>query len=235
MTTDLRKQAINAATKLEWAQAVDLNLAYLDENPKDFDTCNRLGYAYLQLGKLDKAARAYQKTLALDPYNNIAGKSLEKIKLLKTGVVITNNQSTTPIKTSFLEEPGKTKTVTLVRPADTKILASLNIGTSLLLVPKKFRVNVETSSATYIGSLPDDVTYKLVRFLKHGYKYDCLVKSVTPKSVSIFIKELLRPKKYLQVPSFPATGPSKVPFSIITSQSLIDVPLDVTPTGEDDE
>jgi tetratricopeptide (TPR) repeat protein len=233
MTTDLRKQAIDAALSQDWTQAVELNRLHLDENPKDFDSYNRLGFAFMQLNKFDKASKAYKKTLELDPYNSIAKKSLEKILLLKSGKT-TPQRGNSPVKTSFLEEPGKTKSVTLTRSADPKILASLNVGIPLQLSPKKYRINVDTLSSTYIGALPDDVSHKLFKLLKQGYKYECWIKSINSKSVCIFLKEQFRPKKFSQIPSFPAAGTSKTPFTLISGQSLIEEPLDVTSTGEEE-
>lgn len=231
---DHKKMAINFALHQDWQQAVDYNLNYLEENPKDIDTYNRLGFAYLQLGQIDKSTQSYQKALEFDPYNSIAKKSLDKLNHFQVNQKVSLPKHPSPVKISFLEEPGKTKTVTLTRPAESKILAGLNVGTPVELIPKKHRINAQTSAGQYIGSLPDDLSYRLGNFIKLGYKYECWVKSVSVNSACVFIKETQRSKKGMDAPSFPVvTSAVKSTFSL-TAPDFIQVPVDTSPLEEED-
>ena len=44
---------------------------------------NRLGRAYMELGEYKEAEGAYRKTLAIDQYNAIAQKNLQRLTYLK--------------------------------------------------------------------------------------------------------------------------------------------------------
>ena len=125
VTDDLEKQAVQAAIKGSWQQAVDLNRQLIKENPKNIAALNRLARAYWELGKISQAQKTYRKVLTLDPYNSIANKNLQRIvqkrkKLKKKKIDYPSNL--------FLEEPGKTKTIKLIRLASIEVLSELSNG-----------------------------------------------------------------------------------------------------------
>ena len=231
--SDFSHQAVQAALKQDWERAVDLNLSALDGNPSDTDALNRLGFAYLQLGKITKARTTYEQALKLNPYSAIAKKSLYRINLISQKKAKFDPGTPTSSKISFLEEPGKTKAVTLVRPADSQVIASLNSGIPVNLLPKSRRISVQTLPGTYLGSLPDDIAFKIGRLLKLGYKYQSFVKTTGQNTITIFIRETLRSKRGRFLPSFPAPGTGK--SANIPKGNIYDAPIDVTPTGEEDD
>ncbi len=226
----LKDQAIKAALNQDWPLAIEINHQIL-ASQSDIPTLNRLGFAYMQLGDTQKAKDAYNQVLEIDKYNPIATKSLEKLKQFKAEHV---NGHTKPQKfiTTFIEEPGKTKTITLVRPANHDILLTLNPGFPVTLTGKKHRVVVETDTGKYIGCLPDDIGHKLGRLIGLGYSYQAIIKSANHKSVSVFIKEISRSKKGRNLPSFGASSASI--SSLPQTEPLDEIPIDFTPTGEED-
>lgn len=223
-------QAIQAALNQNWDEAVEINQTLLAEKPNDVATLNRLAFAFRQLGQIKKAKLTYLKVLKLDHYNPIAKKSLEKLSQLKP---LSHKQENQKVITTFLEEPGKTKTVSLVRPAASEVIVNLLPGTQVNLVSKKRRVSVETNSRLYIGCLPDDLGFRLGKLIGLGYKYQTIIKTTDNKSVLIFIKEMERSKRGKNLPSFSSTPSSR--FSPPQSQLLDEIPIDTTPTGEEDE
>ena len=231
--SNLSSLAIKKALEQKWEDAVELNQACLNDDPSDVNAYNRLGFAHLQLGDTKRAKEAYTQALKLDKYNTISQKALERIKLISGTKTKTNPQDNLPQKTSFVEEPGKTKTVTLVRPADPSTIANLNSGILVQLTPKSRRISVTTKSGVYLGSLPDDLAYKLNHLLSIGYKYEAHVKSTNANAVNIFIRELERSDKGNDVPSFPSSGLFK--HVSVKKKSIYNAPIDVTPTGEEDE
>src|SRR3989338_4300800 len=101
------ENAIQAALRGKWTEAVDLNAAILRENPNELEALNRLARAYAELGEIAKADSTYRKVLVLDKYNPIAIKNLKRLKAKRPkseGIVSQSNQTTPPISANFLEE-----------------------------------------------------------------------------------------------------------------------------------
>lgn len=213
----LVRQAIQAALTRNWKVAIELNLKVLKTNSKDTDALNRLGRAYLETGLKTKAQEVYQKVLRLDKFNSIAIKSLE---LLKTSRVVHLPKMTgaTP-PPIFLEEPGVTKTVSLVRMGDVKIVSRMHPGDCVQLVAREHIVSVVSIANEYLGRLPDDLASRMRSFIKGGNKYDCWIKSVDATGLRIFIKETYRGPNFRTTPSFPVL--EKLTYAAFTPPELI--------------
>lgn len=207
--SDLLQTAINAALSQDWQKAITANQNLLKENKNDVNSMNRLAHAYAQMGKIPEAKKLYKKILTLDKYNIIAQKNLEKLNALPKSAK--SNQRLSPLTYSlspsqFLEEPGKTKTVALKNTAPASVLSHLNPGTPVVLFPKKHSIDIRTLNKIYIGALPDDFAFRLLRFLKVGYEYESFIKSASKNSVAIFIREIKRAKRFKSQPTFPTTS-----------------------------
>lgn len=203
--SDLQLTAINAALSKDWQKAIEANQSLLKNNKLDINSISRLAHAYAQTGKLDMAKKLYKKILILDKYNNIARKNLDKLNSISKSPKSNPKSQSSPFTLSpsqFLEEPGKTKTVSLINTAPAGILSHLNPGDPVVLLPKKYSIDIRTLNNIYLGALPDDFAFKIIRFLKAGYEYTTYVKSATKNSVSIFIRESKRAKKFASQPSF---------------------------------
>lgn len=201
---NLQTLAIKAARENNWEEAIRLNKSIVDENEQDTSALNRLGFCYLQTNALKKAKTAYQRVIDIDKYNTIAKKYLDVIAVNGTqSDEHTVSIPTTMFQENFIDEPGKTKTVQLCRVADPSALTRTAIGTPCTLLVKMHRIAVETENGVYLGSLPDDLSHNLSRLLNAGNTYKIVVKSVTKNSVTVFIKELSRCKKFAYTTSFP--------------------------------
>lgn len=199
------KDAIDAALSKDWQKAISINLNLLKENKDDINTLSRLAHAYIQTGKIAEAVKIYKKILVLDKYNNIAQKNLEKLASLPKTLKKVSLPHVSPGQTSpclFIEEPGKTKSVNLVNPAPAGILSQLNAATEVFFHTKKHTIEIRSENKTYLGALPDDFSFKLLRFLKAGYEYKIYVKSSTKNDICVFIQETKRAKRYKSQPSF---------------------------------
>ncbi len=196
--------AINAALSLDWKQALEMNTQIVDESPEDTDALNRLAYACLMLGKLADAKKYYNKVLKLDSYNAVAKKNLLKLANIKKPSKSSKREMPfNAINPSlFLEEPGKTKTVTLRHVAPFSVISALTIGEQVFLHPKSHAVDVRSSEKQYVGQMPDDVSFRLNRTLKGGNTYEVCIKNVSKSSLSVFIRETSRGKKFQNQPSF---------------------------------
>ncbi|HUT16524.1 MAG TPA: tetratricopeptide repeat protein [Anaerolineae bacterium] len=75
-------QAIELAMMGRWDEAVPLNLQVLQIFPSDVQARNRLGKAYLELGRYEEALEEYEHTLKLELSNNIARKRVAELYTL---------------------------------------------------------------------------------------------------------------------------------------------------------
>lgn len=195
--------AINAALSSDWEKAISTNLEILAQKQDDIEAMSRLAYAYLQSNKLDKAKKLYQSILSIDKYNIVAQKNLDKINSLPKSKNVNHSKTSSLLSPHlFIEEPGKTKTVTLTNIAPVSTLSKLYIGDTVLFHAKKHSIEIRDGSKTYLGALPDDIAFRLLRFLKGGNIYHVIVKNIAKNSLSVYIRELKRGKRFQFQPTF---------------------------------
>lgn len=202
---NLHYSAINSALSHDWHKAVILNEGILESDKDNLDALSRLAYAFTKLGKILKAKKLYQKILELDPYSLIAQKNLDRLKQLPKYKISPASEFLSAPSISpriFIEEPGKTKAINLTNLAPYDILIRQHIGDTVYLYPKKHDIEVRTNNKTYIGALPDDISYRLIKFIKEGNVYHVCIKNIQKKCVSIFLREIKRGKKMLNQPTF---------------------------------
>lgn len=204
--SELASLATKAALSAEWNEAVKINQKILKASQTDVEALNRLARALTCLGETTKAQKIYKKVLEIDAYNIIAHKNLEKFARSKPNG---NNQKqnnnhgeTADLSSLFLFEPGKTKIVSLLNVAASNVLLALNCAEKLIIRAKSHSVAIATKDDSYLGALPDDLAHKLISFMSGGNKYEAYVKSATPKSLVIFIKEVYRAPAFINQPSF---------------------------------
>lgn len=210
---ELAQKAIGEALKGNWEEAERINEGILKDAPEDKEALNRFGRAAAELGKVAKAISTYKKVLRLDPYNSIAQKSIVKLSKIKrrgrprkiaSGVGAASGGVLGPkLPNLFIEEPGKTKTVTLIHLGSEQLLHTLDAGEVVFLVGHRHRISVETGDRKYIGRLPDDISRRLIKFLRLGVMYEAVTRSVNKEGVRVFIRESERPKSAGTNLSFP--------------------------------
>jgi tetratricopeptide (TPR) repeat protein len=208
--------AVRAALACDWKSAKKINEKLLSLDPNDIDCLNRLGKALLELGEKKKAITIFRKILKINQYDSIARKNLERAMTAR--IVTSGNDVSIPLATNFIEEPGKTKLITLVNLAPPSTLLKQNYGDKIKLAPKRHRVSVFDLSGTYLGSVPDDLGHRLAILIKAGNQYDGLIKSVSKNSVIVFLREMSRAKKFRHLPSFPASGSDY--FSFVREETI---------------
>lgn len=214
MDTELAQKAIDEALKGNWKDAIKANLQILKTNPKDIDALNRLARAYSEIGECDKARKTAEKVIKIDCFNPIATKALSKWK------VATKEKSENIVATpeAFLEEPGKTKQVSLIHLGDVKLLAKLDAGDRVKIVTHAHRVSVLAASDKYIGRLSDDLAARLRKLIKLGNQYEVFIKSIDPNDVKVFIRETYRAHGLETIPSFPL---EKIDYVSFTPPELV--------------
>lgn len=202
LPSNLNYQAIEAALDCRWEEALKINKKIINLDPRNIDALNRQAKAYMELGKCNLAKKYYSETLKYDPYNPIALKNLKIIKSYKPNGQnhYANQGRLSP--SLFLQEPGKTKMVNLLKVAEPQKLSSTFCGMKVGMIVKNRKITIVDLNGNYLGVLPDDINHRMLRLSKGGNKYDLFVKSIRVNSLSIIIKETFRSKRFKNQPSF---------------------------------
>lgn len=217
--SNLNQQAIYAALELRWDEAVKLNKQILKLDSLNIDALNRIAKAYIELGRCNLAKKFYNQVLESDPYNPIASKNLKIIKSFKTNGMphspINGQIKLTPLL--FLQEPGKTKIVHLLKVAEPQKLSSTYCGMQVEMVIKNRKVIIVDTEGGYLGVLPDDICHHLIRLIKGGNKFDLIIKSIRVNGLSVLIRETYRSKRFKNQPSFLESSSNIVSTGMITA------------------
>ena len=226
----LRRLAIQAAKAGDWQAAVEKNQQILNFYPEDTNALNRIGVAYIQLNEFPKSKKAFKHSLEIDKANTIARKHLDRLD---------NNQVVAApsfIKQHFIEEPGKTKTIVLHRLANKQILETVTIGTPCELKLKNRYISV-TVNGTYIGALPEDVSFRLTKLMENGNEYECFVKSCDGKNCVAYLKEVKQSQVNAGIQSFPGNKANMMQSSDFTDLPMLeeDIPMEIVDTDTDSE
>ena len=229
MEASLAQKAVAYALSGNWKEAILLNKQILKENSQDIDALNRLARAYSELGKIDIAKKTSGRVLKLDPFNKIAVKALSKWKGIKkvdgTPKSILNPEA-------FLEEPGKTKLVSLLYLGDPSSISKLDCGDEVKLTPHSHRVNIISQEGKYLGRLPDDLSARLKMLINAGNSYQVIVKSIEPNDIKVFIREVARSEKTANMSSFPV---DKIDYISYTPPELVRKKETLLPEGDEEE
>lgn len=204
-TQSLHRLAIEAALNCDWKQAITLNEQIIKIEPKNIPSLNRLAKALTETGKYPQAKKIYHEVLNLDPYNPIAQKNLKRLGSFKSNGKKGDIQPKSIQKlsaASFLQEPGLTKIVNLIKVTEPQKLSLLYAGITVKLVTKSRGISVSDLDNGYIGVLPDDTAHQLLRLMKGGNKYSALIKAVKLNGVTILIREIFRSRRFKNQPSF---------------------------------
>lgn len=200
----LERQAVDAAVQFDWESAVNINKKIISQSHNNLPSHLRLGFAYLQMRKFNESRKYYHKALKLQPNNNVARENLDRIKVLQMKSAKKNKHAAISLDPNlFLEASGKTKSVTLVNLGQKNILAQLTVGEETVLKVKKRKVEVRTKENEYVGSLPDDLSRRLLVFLKAKSKYLVYIKEANLTKVNVFIREDKKGNKVRNYLSFP--------------------------------
>jgi tetratricopeptide (TPR) repeat protein len=229
----LTKKAIEAAHQQNWTQAIEINEEILKEKPQEIGALNRLALARMQLGHIQIAEKILKKILEIDRRNKIAQKNLKKVQNKEKGQAAQIEQ-----RSSYIVEPGKAKVIELSRLSDKTTLQNLAVGQACTLDPKKAYVSVNSKDGQYIGTLPKDISERLIKLIKTGNTYSCQIHSIKEDCLKIHIKEASVAPENKGVLSFPLErNTSSVLSEELAADFQIrdDVPLEIVDTDEDDE
>lgn len=182
---DLAHDAIQAALRNDWTQAIVLNEELYKKDNADIAAVLRLAHAYFENGDTKSSQEYAQKALELEPENQLARKCIERCSVGKN-IAPSSQPRRTNLK-AFLEVPGKTRLVHLVHLGQPKTLIGLCSGEPVHLEVNQHRVSVETTDGEHVGRLPDDVAAKMNT--NKQVNFWAAIKDAGPTEVSIVIHE----------------------------------------------
>jgi tetratricopeptide (TPR) repeat protein len=216
------EQAIQYAMQSRWDDAITANRAIIASFPKEPEAYNRLGKALSETGKIKEAREAYQRALELEPTNTIARKNLDRLASARAKAEPDKAQQ---VDTSlFIEEMGKTG-VTVLKPANIKMLATLSAGDEVALKNVGSRLTLETMAGDYLSDVEPKLALRLTKLMNGGNKYAAAVAGLNSDSVRVIIKETFQHPTQVGRLSFPAGKAGEVvrPY---TKESMVRADLD---------
>jgi hypothetical protein len=222
------KEAIDLAMQARWQEAVDVNKEIIENFPEDVDTYNRLGRAYMELGRYAQAKEAYHRAVELDRYNVIANRNLRRLNDLK-------ETETTEVETDkvepqqFIEEIGKAGVVTLHELAPKENRARTVAGDKANLKVNGSFLVVENGRGEYLGRVEPKHAQRLIRLMLGGNRYSAIVVRSTAEMMTVMVRETFQHPSQAGKLSFPPKGMDE--FRPYASDKL----LKVESEGEEEE
>lgn len=199
------KEAIDLAMQARWQEAVTVNEELIQSFPEDVESFNRLGRAYMELGKYNKAKEAYNSTVRLEPYNAIANRNLRRLNDLK-------ETQKAPVETDkvepeqFIEEIGKAGVVTLTDLAPKEKRALTVAGDKAVVKLEGSYLMVENVHGNYLGKVEPKQATRLIRLMLGGNKYSAVVVKSTAEGMTVMIRETYQHPSQAGKLSFPPKG-----------------------------
>ena len=185
----LYQDALDASLANTWDDAIALNQEYLDRFPRDAEALNRIGRAYIELGKLGAARESYLEALKADPANMIARRNLQRLETIH--------------KSDDTEETGKTWIDDLAHPVEVDILAQVAPGDELDLVVDGERVYVKTLEGVELGQVDQAIGSRMAKLQAIGHEFVAYALGQTMGSLRFIIREVARAEESERFMTFP--------------------------------
>lgn len=226
------REAIALAMQSRWKEAETVNRAILERFPDDTEAHNRLGKALIELGRYAAAQEAFERALALSPFNAIAKKNLSRLALLRDETPRSNVQrKVTP--QLFIEESGKAGITYLRNFAPLSSLAKLAAGDPVTLRADGNKLKVTDTDGTYLGQVEPKLALRLTRLISRGNRYEANIISVAKGELAIIIREVYKHSSQASIVSFPSRGSGD--YRPYIRSSLLKFDLDAPEEEEEPE
>jgi tetratricopeptide (TPR) repeat protein len=199
----LSDQATAAALDADWPRAVELNQKLLETSPDDVEARNRLGRAYIELGRLEEAKAAFVEVLKSEPYNSIALRNQTRVNALIEHRAKPNATSTKTQPRLFIEDMGKTGILRVINPAPQHVLAKYSPGAECELREQEGLLALHARDGELVGFLEPKVGRRLIDLLRTGNQYVAAIVSTDPQNPRVAIREISQSPDNASRISFP--------------------------------
>ena len=220
---DKSREAIGLTLEGNWERATEVNQEILQLYPDDVEALNRLGKAFLELGRYSEAREAFESAAGLAPYNTISKKNLERLAHLQE-TVPRPSQARVVTPRLFIEESGKSAITVLQEPGPRQALAKVAAGDFVNLECRNRSLAVLTNHGEYLGQVEAKLGVRLMRLIKGGNRYDAAIISVHRQEISLIIWEAYRHPDLSNVCSFQTK--SKEAYKVYWRDALLRYDID---------
>lgn len=203
---ELSRDAINMAMNGEWERAVEANRAILEKCPGQVDVMNRLGKAFMELGRYQESKDILGQLISLAPHNKIAKKNLDRLEHLeKSPSGAKQERKSGGNSKMFIEEGGKTGITLLQKTSAGQDIARVMPGDAVELRFHEARISAYTQNDEYLGQIGPKLAKRLNRLVEAGNKYEAAIIGASQEGISVIVRETYRHPSMRGVCSFPAT------------------------------
>ena len=200
----LLERAVELSTSNRWEEAIATNEQLLQLG-EDTECYNRIGKAYLELGRFKEAQEAYNNTLQLNPSNVIARKNLARLKDLAhmDDRGLRKEQRTYADPQLFIIETGKTALTTLTNVPGREIGLRLVSGEQVELQYDDKTVTVIDSEGRTIGQFEPLLAQRLIEMHNTGSRYAAAIANLDGNQIKVLIREIFQSPDQRHIVSFP--------------------------------
>jgi len=197
------EQAVAAALDADWPRAAELNAKILEASPDDVEARNRLGRAYIEIGKLDEAKACFAEVLKAEPYNSIAIRNAQRVTQLLEHKAKANVTTSKTQPRLFIEDMGKTGILRLINPAPPHIIAKYSPGAEAQLREQEGLLAVHARDGELLGFLEPKVGRRLIDLIRTGNQYVAAIVSNDQANARVAIREVFQSAENASRISFP--------------------------------
>ena len=217
---DWSREAIALALKGEWERAAEVNQAILALFSDDVDAMNRLGKAFMELNRYDRAREVLDTVVVKAPYNAIARKNLARLGQLESiPAAAQPAKKTVSVPQLFIAESGKSATTILEKMAAARVAASVAPGEPVTLAAEQQCLRAYIRENEYLGQVEPKLARRLLRLMDGGNRYAAAVLGINDWGLSIILREVYRHPSLHNISSFPAA--SKGEYRVYLDNELL--------------
>ena len=217
---DWSREAIALALKGEWERAAEVNQAILALFSEDVDAMNRLGKAFMELNRYDRAREVLDMVVVKAPYNAIARKNLARLGQLESIPAAAQPvKKTASVPQLFIAESGKSATTVLEKMAAARVAASVAPGEPVTLAAEQQCLRAYIRENEYLGQVEPKLARRLLRLMDGGNRYAAAVLGINDWGLSIILREVYRHPSLHNISSFPAA--SKGEYRVYLDNELL--------------
>lgn len=217
---DWSREAIALALKGEWERAAEVNQAILALFSDDVDAMNRLGKAFMELNRYDRAREVLDTVVVKAPYNAIARKNLARLGQLENiPAAAQPAKKTASVPQLFIAESGKSATTVLEKMAAARVAASVAPGEPVTLAAEQQCLRAYIREDEYLGQVEPKLARRLLRLMDGGNRYAAAVLGINDWGLSIILREVYRHPSLHNISSFPAA--SKGEYRVYLDNELL--------------
>ncbi len=201
----LFEQAIQLATGNQWEEAIETNEQLLQLG-EDAEVYNRIGKAWIELGRFQDAQEAYGNALRLNPSNVIARKNINRLReLINMGEGGTRREQRHFADPQlFTIETGKTALTTLTSIPSNEVALRLVSGEQVLLeTDADNSVTVVDSEGRMVGQLEPLLGQRLIDLMAGGNQYAAAIANLDGNQIKVLIREIFVSPEQRNKVSFP--------------------------------